>query len=240
MKNARRIPARSAVGLAFPLLLLGARSDDPKRDEPLLQELGGAGDAQERLMRLFHEVERKLGQIDRKLAAAGAGEMQLAEVEDSGLDKLLQATGQDSQQVVQDIDRILEIAQELGGTCMRPKPSGGESPLDQPRDTGPQERERTPEKPGEKPQGQEPTTPKPEGDDPRDGTQQNPLEGENKPGTPRQDPEGPAVPRSDDSEAWGFLPQRFQETFRNQGREDLPVQYRDWIDAYYRRLNETR
>jgi hypothetical protein len=28
-----------------------------------------------------------------------------------------------------------------------------------------------------------------------------------------------------------------RETFRNQGRNDLPVQYRDWIDSYYRRLN---
>ena len=38
----------------------------------------------------------------------------------------------------------------------------------------------------------------------------------------------------------GELPARVQETFRNQGRDDLPLQYRDWIDSYYRRLNRAR
>ena len=28
--------------------------------------------------------------------------------------------------------------------------------------------------------------------------------------------------------------------FRNKGSDDLPVQYRDWIDAYYRRLNRVK
>ena len=45
--------------------------------------------------------------------------------------------------------------------------------------------------------------------------------------------------RGDDAETWGMLPDKVQSIFRNEGTEDLPVQYRDWIDAYYRRLNET-
>ena len=36
---------------------------------------------------------------------------------------------------------------------------------------------------------------------------------------------------------WGELPARVRATFRNQGKDDLPVRYREWIDAYYRRLN---
>ena len=39
---------------------------------------------------------------------------------------------------------------------------------------------------------------------------------------------------------WGDLPIQVREVFRNQGGSDLPPQYRDWIDAYYRRLNGAR
>jgi hypothetical protein len=28
--------------------------------------------------------------------------------------------------------------------------------------------------------------------------------------------------------------------FRTKGGADMPAQYRDWIEAYYRRLNRTR
>ena len=69
---------------------------------------------------------------------------------------------------------------------------------------------------------------------------QNPPHGENQNGPPRLDESGQPVPPGGDAERWGFLPERFQETFRNQGADDLPVQYRDWIDSYYRRLNEQR
>jgi hypothetical protein len=31
-----------------------------------------------------------------------------------------------------------------------------------------------------------------------------------------------------------------QEVFQNQITDELPLQYRDWIDSYYRRLNRTR
>ena len=59
-------------------------------------------------------------------------------------------------------------------------------------------------------------------------------------GDPDNHAGGPANPRADDAERWGELPQRLREVFRNQGGDELPVQYRDWIDAYYRRLNTRR
>jgi len=31
-----------------------------------------------------------------------------------------------------------------------------------------------------------------------------------------------------------------RDVFRTQGGGDLPARYRDWIDAYYQRLNRTR
>ena len=42
-----------------------------------------------------------------------------------------------------------------------------------------------------------------------------------------------------DSQAgrWGSLPSHAQATFSSRGSDDLPARYRDWIDAYHRRLN---
>ncbi len=37
-------------------------------------------------------------------------------------------------------------------------------------------------------------------------------------------------------EKWGELPVHVRDVFRAQGGGDMPAQYRDWIDAYYRRL----
>ncbi|HTF90613.1 MAG TPA: hypothetical protein VK843_19500 [Planctomycetota bacterium] len=38
------------------------------------------------------------------------------------------------------------------------------------------------------------------------------------------------------AERWGELPIQVREVFRNEGGADMPPQYRDWIDAYYRKL----
>jgi hypothetical protein len=45
---------------------------------------------------------------------------------------------------------------------------------------------------------------------------------------------------SDRKDAWGFLPVHVRDVFRAQGGGDMPAQYREWIDAYYRRLNKQR
>ena len=37
---------------------------------------------------------------------------------------------------------------------------------------------------------------------------------------------------------WGNLPVHLRDLFRAEGGTDLPPRYRDWIDSYYRRLNE--
>ena len=47
-----------------------------------------------------------------------------------------------------------------------------------------------------------------------------------------------AASTSDTRERWGDLPQHARDVFRSEGGRDMPVQYRDWIDAYYRRLNQ--
>lgn len=42
-----------------------------------------------------------------------------------------------------------------------------------------------------------------------------------------------------DAEIWGNLPIHLRDIYRAEGRQDMPAQYRDWIDSYYRRLNDS-
>ena len=42
---------------------------------------------------------------------------------------------------------------------------------------------------------------------------------------------------ADARDRWGHLPVQVREIFRVQGADDMPPRFRDWIDAYYRRLN---
>jgi len=44
----------------------------------------------------------------------------------------------------------------------------------------------------------------------------------------------------DANDRWGDLPVYARDLFRAQGGADLPVRYREWIDAYYKRLNRPR
>lgn len=53
------------------------------------------------------------------------------------------------------------------------------------------------------------------------------------------DPQGSGLRGANDVEIWGNLPIHLRDIYRAEGREDLPAQYRDWIDSYYRRLNES-
>jgi hypothetical protein len=120
----------------------------------------------------------------------------------------------------------------------QPKSQGGESPLDKERDRGPSQPEQTPEKPKDQ-SGADPQKPKPGAEQPK-SDHKNPLTGENRNSQPRQDPAGAPVTPADDTERWGMLPERVQQVFQNQITDDLPLQYRDWIDSYYRRLSKSR
>ncbi len=44
------------------------------------------------------------------------------------------------------------------------------------------------------------------------------------------------APKVDSNEHWGDLPIQVREVFRTEGGADLPPQYRDWIDGYYKKL----
>lgn len=226
----------------------GQKDKEPQEKEDFLdhtRDLFGDDEEIQELVDLFHEVERALVDIDDQLFEAGACGG-LGGVEAAGIEKLLLATKDQSKSVVQGIDRILEVASQMNSSSSGSssgEPSSSESPLNSERDRSPKQRERTPEAPGEKPGGAQPGKekedrfkPEPVSEKPT-GSDTSNDKGQNKKGDPHNGAKGETTPHTDDGDRWGELPQRVQETFRTQGRTELPAQYRDWIDAYYRRLN---
>ncbi|MFT5049024.1 MAG: hypothetical protein ACI8QZ_000413 [Chlamydiales bacterium] len=161
--------------------------------------------------------------------------------------RLGQSAGQ-GRQAVQEIDDIITIAKSLPSECksgapmpgQKPKPGG--SPVDQPQGT--RERSQGPEKPqeqegpkpGDKP-GEQPGEKKPGGEDPKDNKGSD-EDASNKPAQKTPASETGAPPQvTDQRDQWGDLPVHVRDVFRAEGGPGMPAQYRDWIDAYYRRLN---
>jgi hypothetical protein len=227
------------------------KEQEPKeaKKQPEIEIPGQSGmqAAQEEMIKLFHEVERTLGAIDLELADAGAGRIPAPEGKDSGIERLLRSHGEKSDQAVAGIERILELAEQLGkqsgSQCMKasmnaPPEQSGQSPLDKERQRGPTQGEKTPEAPKPK-DGQKPESQQPQGEKP-DDKGPNPPPGENRPSPPRIDEAGQPFAPGTDAERWGNLPLRWRKVFQNQITDDTPLQYRDWIDAYYRRLSKTR
>lgn len=206
-------------------------------------------DPNEELRRLFREVETTLRRIDDQLFDASAGEVDL---DDSAadIDRLLRDTEDSSRRAVEGIDEILRVASEMQQQQQQQQQSGGQSggdqqsqseqsPLD---DNTPPERQQRME--GE--EGADPTTEqqsgqdseRPQGSNPEDDPRASDDAGQNSAGQdPAQANRGPGSSASG-ADRWGDLPPRVQSIFRNQVNDDLPVQYRDWIDRYHRRLNQ--
>ena len=116
-----------------------------------------------------------------------------------------------------------------------------QSPLDRGKQTT--RRENTPEKPGgdvpnpEEGPGEKPDPSNGEPESPRDTddpNRENQLGGD-PPGLELADPAA-AV---DGTQRWGELPVHVRDIFRYEGSDGMPPEYRDWIDSYYRKLNES-
>jgi hypothetical protein len=244
-------PLRPLSAIALLSIALPAPSQEPGAPPPQPAQGADAGEAKREMIELFQKIETKLEEIDALLYDASTGEPgargRLAGVGEAGIGELLQRSQDNSQEVLAGIDRILEIARQFGqsqggsgGSCeaaMKP----GESPLDH-EPGSPTTREQTPElapNPGQRPQP-EPSGQQPVGQQPRD-----PRDGVEPPGDPQNrdatsEPPGSETGRvevEDTSERWGDLPVHVRDLFRTEGSHDMPPQYRDWIDGYYRRLN---
>ncbi len=218
--------------------------------------------ARKEMQQLFQKVERRLREIDRLLTDASAGDRDALKANaDSGMGKLLEGSQQRGREVLEGIDRILELARQLGdskpggsGSGSGSPEQGGQSQLDR-RGQQSTEREQTPgkpeqeqssptPKPGNEEGGEKPGGEKPDGEKPAAGT--NPKDNK----ASRDDPSNSAGPKpspgategpsrnADGQDRWGELPVHVRDVFRIEGGGDMPVQYRDWIDSYYRRLNK--
>ncbi|HUR29422.1 MAG TPA: hypothetical protein VM509_14630 [Planctomycetota bacterium] len=240
------------------------KQDEPEKAPLNLPPLPGMDPEEgmkKELLELFAKVEGRLRAIDTQMNEAAAGRVPLQPVVGSGIEELLRAgqaakkpesvgellasAAQDSQQTQEDIRRMLQIAQQLnkksssssssssGSGSSKPGSQPGNSPLDKKGGSEPSGREQTPKAPGSKPE----ENGKPGGNEPQDSPKKDPDgRGENRDGPrPPAQKTGPAS-AADGADRWGDLPVRAREIFRVEGASDLPPQYRDWIDGYYRRL----
>jgi hypothetical protein len=247
----RMSPAAFAAAL---LALLGnARAQDKGPD------ISPQDQAQHQLVELFNKVETRLREIDKLLSDAGAGDTRaLKNVGPSGIDELLKQSKKNGEEALQDIDRILEIARQMqqqssgqgqGQPQQGQGQSDGKDPLQGQGQTTTQ-REQTPSAPQKQPDGKKPDGEKggekPDKKSPKPDGESNPKDPKASRQSPKNQPSGPPPGSSTDKngansdahDRWGDLPQHARDVFRSEGGHDMPVQYRDWIDAYYRRLNQ--
>lgn len=239
------------------------RGIGPEPELNPFEEIVVQDDAQKQMVELFGRVERRLNEIDRLLSDASAGDTsRLADVGPSGIDDLLDLSRRQGKRALEDIDEILKLAEQMEQQCQSPgsssqceKPgasgsSGKPSPIDQ---AGQQstKRESTPEAPPQtaQSQGEQPKPgDKPDSEDSKpgdDGTPKSPLSKDdpNPSNAPGQNPPGSESELArtiNDLDRWGDLPVHARDVFRTEGGGDMPARYRDWIDSYYRRLNERR
>jgi hypothetical protein len=196
------------------------------------------------MLELFQKVERRLNEIDKLLYDAGSGNAKVSSQAESGIAELLNTSKANGKEVLSGIDRILEIARQMGGQCSGAMSgqSNSKSPSDKPEQGSgkPQEREKTPEAP--KPKGEKPEPNQPQQGE--NGQPKNPHESNSEPRNRKAEPPPPLeterVTAGQSNERWGDLPEQVRDLFRTEGGGDMPPQYRDWIDAYYRRLNQRR
>lgn len=267
-------PRRLSIVLVSSLVAAAASAQE--QEKPRLPDIGApaGGGGREEMIKLFHRVERRLGEIDRLLYDASTGQAPLESQKESGIGDLIKSatptggvgamiksSSSKSQEAIRDIDKILEIAAANGGSCSgamggnkpsqgqpkdgngQPQPGDGQakgSPLDQ-QQGKPSDREQTPEKPGDKGQPKDGGK-KPEPSDQNNGQPQSPADSKANPenlktGAPPPIPTA-KTDAAQSNERWGDLPVQVRDLFRTEGGGDMPSQYRDWIDAYYRRLNQ--
>ena len=228
---------------------------------PVEQFQQKTGQEEDEMVVLFRRVENRLREIDRLLFDASAGR-RISSQSESGIEDLLKRTRAGNQEVLDGIDEILELAGERARMQQQQQQSGGSSgeggeqgqngqgqgqnspsPLDQ-QSQGQSQRESTPEGPGQQPSGGEPQPqPGEQGQTPGEqvrpeGNQDSNAEPTQQAGsTPPGSTAGSGNGAVDGDARWGDLPVHVRELFRAQGGADMPPHYRDWIDAYYRRLN---
>ncbi|MEM6671845.1 MAG: hypothetical protein AAF726_03320 [Planctomycetota bacterium] len=216
----------------------------------------------EELQQLFLQVEKRLRRVTDLLYEASSGDMSSAndiggagidelirEAEQgaagasSGISRMLGATRAQGEATLEDIAKILELAEQQqggggggGGGQSPPPPGSGQGQPQQgqtPSGSRKEEKGERPPQPGQQQQqGQQPSS---QSDDPQGNQEQ---EG---------GPDGPAKapPESETgdpnaangNEDWGDLPIHLRKVFQNGVSDEVPPRYRDWVDSYFKELN---
>lgn len=260
-----RLGAASAWASLTLLLALAVPASPQEQGPPpvdlegrIRQDLGQDPAAQ--MQELFGRIEKNLRSIDDLLFEA-AGSPDLAQDDPQRWRSWIGDTRKRSEAVLEDIDKLLDLSQQMSsqsrGRSSSNQGQGQQSPESSeqgqsPLDRGGAEGQRRQEggQQGPPPSGSEPESggQKPGQQQDGDGPQGNP--GSEPTGAEEGGPEGqqlsgrrpPGSERGPGSGAgqiapWGELPPRVQEIFSNQNAEEVPLQYREWIDSYYRRVS---
>jgi len=235
-----------------------------------LRPPGGSGGPEAELRELFLKVDKRLRRSTELLWEAssgdgsGADQIGSARIDElireaeaarsraqSGIAKLLEASGRQNQAASDEIERILQIAAEnpsqsssSSSSSSQQQQSSGEQPQQGQTPSG-SRREEKGEQPGGEQQGQqqqgqqEQQQGQPQnGDRPDDNRASDDPPQDSTGGDPRESETGDAA-RPSGMEDWGDLPVHLRKVFQNRVSDDVPPRYRDWIDAYYGRLNRS-
>jgi len=249
------------VGAALLMQGLATAQERPRLGAP--PGAGGGGDSRAELQELFAKVEKRLNRMSDLLGAASAGDTRvLSELGGAGIDELIrgaespppagaaaglgtlvEATRGHGKVLLEEIDRVLEIAREQnesgspssgsGQSQGAPKPGGKDPQQGQTPENSQQMQGQSAPKPGEKEQGDKPEK---DGQTPSSNGENPPETPEQRAGTPPVAGEIGAPSGEGEGGQWGDLPVHVRKVFRNGVSEDVPPQYRDWIDAYHRKL----
>lgn len=193
---------------------------------------GLPGDPREQILELFRKIEKDLQEIDKLLLEAGSVKSAQKNAEaGKEMEKILEQTVEGQKRVVDAIEEILRKlppdGQSSSGSSSSQSSQGSNKDPKNPQET---QREQTPFDPGQMPQ---------QGEEPK-SSEKDTSAGRNRPANPPVRPPADPVNQANEAGKWGELPPLYQELFRNQKTDDVPLRYRRWIEQYYRRSNEAK
>lgn len=250
------------------------QEQEKPEDETDLRDLNpfqppAAAGGQQEIRELFVTVEKRLNRVTSLLYEASSGNTRAAddvgsagidelirEAESgasgaqSGIERMLQASRGQGEATLEEIGRILKLAEEQqssqsgGGQQGEQSSPNGQAPQQGQTPSGSRKEEKGEgppqgEQSGEQPGGQQPqpggNEPSPQGDEPRGNQEQD--GGPDGPAPAPADGATGAASNAQGVEDWGDLPIHLRKVFQNGVGDDVPPRYRDWVDSYYKRLN---
>ncbi|MDG2148358.1 MAG: hypothetical protein P8N09_02425 [Planctomycetota bacterium] len=199
----------------------------------------GGDSGQAEMEALVERIRENLVRVDELL-------LESADADDvaSGIDGVV-----DSHiQVIRDLESLIKQMKYTPSSSRSSSSSGDESSQESSSQPPPRENDGSQKQPdGEEqpksPQEQSASESAQEQEN-EQGAQPKPQDGADEGEVPRSEQGGPPPPdpignftREDSDQRWGLLPPKLQERLLNLHVDDLPEQYRIWLEAYIRRMH---